>query len=161
MNEYVFFWHEDGPDGIFSNWYPCRFTVNGIRYAHTEQYMMAQKALLFLDDDVFQMIMKEISPRKCKSLGRKVRNFDETVWNREREKIMYEGCYAKFSQDPELKDCLLATGSKIIAEASPLDRIWGIGLSADDPKAYDPKQWRGKNLLGKTLMRVREQFAKE
>lgn len=158
MNKYVFFWHADGENGMLGNWYPCGFIKDGISYVHTEQYMMAQKALLFDDQEIFAAIMKETSPKKCKALGRKVRHFDNSVWNREKEKIMFDGCYAKFSQNADLKEFLLSTGDKILAEASPLDRIWGIGLSADNPKATDPNAWPGQNLLGKTLMKVRDRL---
>lgn len=155
---FVFFWHEYGENGHFSQWYPATFVVEGIRYFHNEQYMMAKKALLCGDTRAYNKIMAESDPATCKALGKAAVNFNQYLWDSCKEEIIYNANYAKFSQNPELKAALLATGDAIIAEASPYDKIWGIGLKATDPDSQNPKKWQGRNLLGKALMRVREEL---
>jgi len=159
--KFVFFWKEYLENGHFSQWYPAPFQVEGIRYFHNEQYMMAKKALLFGDTRTYNKIMKESEPAACKALGKSVANFNQQLWDSSKEEIIYNANYAKFSQNPELKAALLATGDAIIAEASPYDKIWGIGLKATDPESQDPMKWKGQNLLGKALMRVRDELRKE
>ena len=100
--------------------------------------------------------MSSPDPSTYKRIGRSVRNFDSTVWDREKQNAVLSGNYAKFTQNPAMKHHLLSTGNKRLAEASPLDPVWGIGLRADDPRAKDPRQWMGKNLLGEALSAVRE-----
>ena len=97
-------------------------------------------------------------PRKHKALGRKVRNFDDKTWKANRERIVLEGNRAKFTQNEELLEQLLATKGTTLVEASPYDRIWGIGLAASNPLAQDPKTWRGQNLLGKILTQLRDEL---
>lgn len=160
-NNFIFFWHEHLENGHFSQWYPATFQVEGIRYFHNEQYMMAKKALLFGDTRTYNKIMKESEPAACKALGKSAANFNQQLWDACKEEIIYNANYAKFSQNPELKEALIATGDAIIAEASPYDKIWGIGLKATDPDSQDPTKWKGQNLLGKALMRVREELRKE
>ena len=155
QEDVLLFFREKGQYGCFSQWYESPFTAEGIRYVTAEQYMMAKKALLFGDFTIYSDIMGETSPRKCKDLGRQVRHFKPTLWEACKMEIVYNGNYAKFSQNSELRKILLATGDAILAEASPTDRIWGIGMSALDPKAKFTRCWNGQNLLGKTLMRVR------
>jgi ribA/ribD-fused uncharacterized protein len=117
--------------------------------------MMAQKALLFDDIESYNKIMRSGNPLVQKSLGRKVKNFDEKVWAENRERIIYEGNIAKFTQNNDLKRKLIETGDAIICEGSPKDKIWGVGLRCDDPRVHDPNQWLGLNLLGEALMKVR------
>ncbi|MBQ3193306.1 MAG: NADAR family protein [Oscillospiraceae bacterium] len=159
--KFVFFWQAYQENGHFSQWYPAPFRVEGIHYFHTEQYMMAKKALLFGDTRTYNKIMKESDPAACKALGKSAANFNQQLWDACKEEIIYNANYAKFSQNPGLKAALLATGDAIIAEASPYDRIWGIGLKASDPDSQNPKKWKGQNLLGKALMRVREAMLEE
>lgn len=156
--EFTFFWHEYEENGVFSQWYPAPFTVEGITYRTCEQYMMAKKALLFGDLKYYILIMEEPDPQKCKDMGKAVRRFDGPTWDKCCEEIVYHANLAKFSQNPKLKAALLATGDTILAEASPKDKVWGIGLSAANPVAHDPAAWKGKNLLGKALMRVRSEL---
>lgn len=147
-------------NGHLSQWHPASFRVEGVRYLHNEQYMMAKKALLFKDTGTYNKIMVESDPAACKALGKNAANFSQELWDSCKEEIIYNANYAKFSQNPELKAALLATNDAIIAEASPYDKIWGIGLKATDPNSLDPNKWRGQNLLGKALMRVREELRK-
>ena len=158
--DFIFFWHEYPHDPVqktcLSQWYACNFCVSGIEYFTTEQYMMASKALLFKDLDVYQKIFQAKTPKEFKNLGKLVKNYDDSVWNLHKDRIVIEGNYAKFSQNPELKNFLLSTGNKILAEASPIDTIWGIGLEESDDRVLDPAQWQGENHLGFALMKVRD-----
>lgn len=148
--EYVFFY-----SGIFSQWYKSKFTVDKIDYNCCEQYMMAQKALLFQDLDLYKRIMATNSPFYQKKLGRQVKNFDKSKWEKVCRDIVYEANYAKFSQNPNLYLELEKTKQKILVEASPYDKIWGIGLDEFNTEANDPKNWLGTNWLGEALTKVR------
>ena len=148
---FTFFWH-----GPFSQWQYSEFTVAGTKYTHAEQFMMHSKALVFNDHEVAKKILQTTTPKEQKALGRTVKNFDARQWGQFSEGVVYTGSYAKFTQNPELLEHLLATEGTTLVEASPLDKIWGIGLGADNPKAQDRSQWRGLNLLGEILTRVRE-----
>lgn len=155
MTQFTLFWQNRSP---FSNWYPSTFTHNGITFTRGEQYMMYRKAIMFNDLETAAAIMSTDNPREHKELGRLVTNYNDTQWSAVREDIMVEGLFEKFNQIPKLKEALLATGDTIIAEASPYDLVWGIGFTADQPEATDQTKWRGKNLLGKVLMRVRNEI---
>ena len=157
----VFFWREAGKYGGFSQWYEAPFTVEGITYQTCEQYMMAKKALLFRDYESYILIMNEPDPEKDKAMGRAVRNFVSPHWKTCNAEIIFHANLAKFSQHPELKAVLLETGDSILAEASPVDRNYGIGFAESDPEARDPSKWTGKNLLGQTLEKVRAVLAAE
>ena len=152
---FTFFFTEAHP---FSQWYRSRFEALGHTFNCAEQYMMFGKAQLFGDVEVAQEILAADHPRTHKALGRKVRGFDDARWRREREGIVHAGNRAKFGQSPELRAALLATAGTTLVEASPYDRIWGIGLAATDPRAQDPTQWRGQNLLGQILTRLRDEL---
>lgn len=145
----------------FSQFYPCDFTVNEVKYSCCEQYMMHQKAIVFKDDKMAENILKETKPKKMKQFGRQVKNFDEEIWKVKSREVVEEGNYAKFTQNEKLKEFILATGDDILAEASPFDRRWGIGLGKKDARALDPKQWKGKNWLGQALMNVRKKIKDE
>ena len=151
--KYTFFWRSESP---FSQWYPAVFVVDGVQFNCAEQYMMYRKALLFDDEEIARKILDASSPRTQKALGRKVRHFSESVWEEHSHEIVFTGNHAKFSQNPPLKAILLATAGTTLVEASPTDRIWGVGLAEDDPRIYDRKQWRGQNRLGEILTRLRE-----
>lgn len=148
---FTFFW-----SGPFSQWHTSPFVVEGVSFSHAEQYMMYMKALLFDDQETARRILFSSQPREQKELGRQVRGFDEQRWRWFREGIVFTGNYAKFQQNPDLRRQLFATRGMALVEASPVDRIWGIGLAASDPRALDRAQWRGLNLLGEALTRVRE-----
>lgn len=155
-----FYGHTPRKDGrlsnaVFSQFYPCRFELDGQVYHWAEQWMMAGKARLFDDEGSLQKIMAARSAQECKQLGREVANYDEARWNDVRFDMVTQGSAAKFGQDAVLKDYLLATGDELLVESAPQDRIWGIGLDRDDPGASNPLAWRGLNLLGFALVRAR------
>lgn len=162
--KYLFFWgHRPSKDGTitktcFSQWWESTFEVDGIIYNTAEHWMMAQKAKLFGDEEVFEKILKAKSPAEAKKLGRLIRNFDEAIWLSEREKVVVKGNFHKFSQNKELRKFLLQTDKRILVEASPVDTIWGVGLAADDPAIVHPEKWQGLNLLGFALMEVRDKL---
>jgi ribA/ribD-fused uncharacterized protein len=162
--KYVFFWgHKPQPDGsigkeVFSQWWVAPFEIEGQRYATAEHWMMAEKARLFSDEAVREKILAAGSPALAKKLGRMVEGFDDQTWEAHRFDVVVAGNLAKFSQHEALKDFLLRTGNKVLVEASPVDRIWGIGMSADNPAAENPESWHGLNLLGFALMVVRERL---
>lgn len=141
-------------DGPFSQWWPQGFEKNGMRFPTAEHWMMYQKAVLFGDTRVMRMIRSTDSPKEAKSYGRTVRRFNQEAWDRHARRIVFEGNLWKF-QEPNLRRILLETGGDTIVEASPHDRIWGVGLSADDGGLLDRQTWRGRNWLGEVLMAVR------
>lgn len=148
---FVLFW-----GGPFSQWHPSVFEIDGFRYNCAEQYMMAEKARLFGDHERLAKILASDSPKGQKEHGRRVANFQASRWSAECRNVVFRGSLAKFSQDDELKEILMETGTMRIVEASPHDRIWGIGMRKEDPRAVDPKQWLGTNWLGEAIMRARE-----
>lgn len=147
--------------GPFSQWHPSEFqaclTPGGreLRFSHAEQYMMAGKALLFGDHDTLAKIMDAGHPRDQKELGRMVSNFDPAVWNAHAQEIVYQGNLAKFSQDQDLRDYLMASGDRHLVEGAWYDRVWGVALAWNDDQILDPANWKGMNWLGECLMRVR------
>lgn len=159
--EYLMFWgHQPARDGrvtpsCFSQWFPTPFEVDGVSYASAEHFMMAGKARLFDDAQTLERILVAATPADAKQLGRQVQGFDGAQWDAACFDIVVRGNLAKFSQHPALGEFLLATGEQVLVEASPVDRIWGIGLAAEDKKASQPEKWRGLNLLGFALMQVR------
>lgn len=152
-DRYFFFY-----GGELSQWFPCEFSVGEVEYNCAEQYMMAEKARLFGDENSLEEIMESSNPREQKSLGRLVSGFDPDTWNLKAKRIVYAGNLAKFSQNNDLKDCLLSTYPRKIVEASRHDSIWGIGLSIKDDRRFDESKWNGTNLLGKILTAVRSEF---
>lgn len=164
--KWLFFWgHTPPKDGsisktCFSQWWQGHsFEVEGDNYLTAEHYMMARKAKLFGDNEMLAKILQCNHPSEAKKLGRQVKNFDPKVWGQECIEIVVQGNVAKFSQHPELNEFLMNTGERILVEASPRDLIWGIGLGKDNPKAREPWNWRGQNLLGFALMEVRSRLA--
>lgn len=163
--KYLHFWgHRPQRDGsvgagCLSQWWPSPFTVDGVEYATAEHWMMAGKARLFGDADAERRALAAGHPRTAKSVGRTVRGFDEDLWAAARFELIAQGSVHKFGQHPDLRRFLLGTAGRVLVEASPLDRVWGIGLAAGDPGADDPSAWRGLNLLGFALMEARSRLA--
>lgn len=155
----VCFHNPDEENAYLSNWFHCFFVVDGVEFSSGEQYMMFSKAKLFGDFATATKILATDDFRTIKKLGRMVKPFDGKTWDANREQIMYHGLLAKFEQNPELKQQLLETGDAILAECAQLDKIWGIGLRTTSPNRFYPDKWKGKNLLGKTLMAVRTTLA--
>lgn len=162
--KYLHFWgHRPLPDGrvgasCLSQWWPSPFTVDGVEYATAEHWMMAAKARLFDDTEGERRVLAAGHPSEAKKAGRLVRGFDEEIWRRERFGIVVEGSVHKFAAHGELRSFLLNTGDRVLVEASPVDRVWGIGLAADAEAANDPTRWRGPNLLGFALMEARRRL---
>lgn len=162
--KYLHFWgHRPSPDGrigasCLSQWWPSPFTVDGVEYATAEHWMMAAKARLFGDPEGERRVLAAGHPSEAKKAGRLVRGFDEETWRRERFGIVVEGSVHKFAARDDLRGFLLGTGGRVLVEASPVDRVWGIGLAAGDEGASDPERWRGPNLLGFALMEARRRL---
>ncbi|WP_427765255.1 NADAR family protein [Streptomyces sp. DSM 41931] len=162
--KYLHFWgHRPLPDGrigasCLSQWWPSPFTVDGVEYATAEHWMMAAKARLFGDAEGERRVLAAGHPSEAKKAGRLVRGFDEGIWRRERFGIVVTGSEHKFAAHGGLRSFLLGTGDRVLVEASPVDRVWGIGLAADDEAATDPARWRGPNLLGFALMEARRRL---
>lgn len=158
-NKYTFFYKTRNP---FSNWHPAKFTdQNGVQYTCSEQYMMYQKAMLFGDSEIAQEILRSPDPKEQKELGRKVKGFNSEVWEMHAKRIVYDGCVLKFTQNQRLLDELMSTVGTLLVEASPYDKVWGIGLGEDDPRIHDPANWQGKNWLGEILTMLREDLIED
>jgi hypothetical protein len=151
MEKFTFFW-----SGPYSNWHPSPFQIDDVWYNCGEQWMMAEKARLFGDAETLAKIMSAVDPREQKAYGRQIKNFDKAKWDKESPERVFKGCLAKFEQNEDLKQTILSTVGTTLVEASPEDRIWGIGLRKDDPRAQSRETWLGENRLGEVLMRVRD-----
>ena len=159
--DFVFFWGhvaraEKQAKACLSQWYPCGFEVDGFYYNCAEQFMMAEKARLFHDEETLSKIMQAYDPMEQKKLGRRVQGYDNDVWKACCFDVVVRGNIAKFSQNEKLRDFLISTGDRILVEASPKDAVWGIGLDEESPDAINPRKWPGTNLLGFALMEVRD-----
>lgn len=164
--DFVFFrGHHEKPGKItkacFSQWYPCEFEMDGQTYNCAEQYMMAEKARVFGDEEVRQQILAESDQQTIKKLGRLVKNYDDAKWAAVRYDVVVKGNLHKFAQNIDLWHFLHDTGGRILVEASPYDRIWGIGMDEHNPDAIHPEEWKGSNLLGFALMEVCENLLAE
>ena len=148
----------DEENGYLSNWYMRDFSIDGKTYCCVEQYMMEQKALIFQDFAIAEKIMQTTDQQKMQDLGREVGNFIQAVWDGRKQLIVYKGVLAKFKQNPDLRERLMATGNALPVECSKSDKVWGIGLGMDSPDAADPGKWKGQNLLGFTIQAVREEL---
>ncbi|HTJ34531.1 MAG TPA: NADAR family protein [Dactylosporangium sp.] len=163
--KFLYFWgHHPRADGsigpsCLSQWWPAAFEVDGVGFASAEHYMMWRKAMLFGDESVAARVLEVTHPNEAKTLGRQIAGFDDATWVRERFGIVVAGNVAKFDAHDDLRAFLLGTGDRVLVEASPMDRIWGIGLPATDASADEPVRWRGQNLLGFALMHARHRLA--
>ena len=163
--KYLCFWGHTAPAGApvgptcLSQWFPAAFTVDGVAYRTAEHWMMAEKARLFGDAEALDRILAAAHPGAAKRAGREVRGYDDDAWAAARFDVVVRGNAAKFDQHPDLAAFLRTTANRVLVEASPRDRVWGIGLTGDDDRATDPFLWRGENLLGFALMAVRARLA--
>ncbi len=144
---YTFFWN-----GPFSNWYPAKFTYKGFDFENSEQAFMWEKAMFFGDTNIADEALKTSNPGDVKRLGRMVSGYDDVAWSNVRYKYMLDVCTQKFLQNEILKKELLSKSNFV--EASPYDKVWGIGMMEDDAGIEDPKNWKGLNLLGEVLNEV-------
>ena len=119
---------------VLSNHHPCRFTVNGESYSSMEQFLFIEIAELFGDQQLIQKISSEHDPVIIKRLAKTVKNFGKNIWRRDIGKILDDGLFEKFRENPELGAFLIATGDTIIVEASKYDKEYGIGLSLGDKR---------------------------
>jgi ribA/ribD-fused uncharacterized protein len=172
IESFTFFWATKSP---FSQWHRCTFKANFINviypkneidnavheFTSAEQYMMYSKAMLFLDRDTANSVLRTSNVKEIKKLGREVKYFDEIVWDFNKVRIVYEGNKAKFTQNESLKEALFATKGTTLVEAAPNDGIWGIGLKEDEQRAKKRETWQGKNLLGEILTQLRFDLLKE
>lgn len=153
------FFHEYEDYGCFSNWYPAEFEYAGLHYANSEQYMMYQKVMMFGKTELAEQIMSTPDPARAKKIaGQKFPEFDSGIWEKTCYTIVKRGVRAKFAQNPDILERLLGTGNELLAECSPYDKKWGIGIDISDPARLDCSRWKGKNLLGRVLMEVREEL---
>lgn len=155
--QHVAFWGSE-----LSNFYPCNFELDGHVWRSSEQYFMAKKAEFFKDNNAFTKILNSKQAQEAKKIGREVENYDDKKWSDVREEIMYKGVYAKFSQNQDLLDFLFspAFDGKTFVEGSPIDKIWGVGIIYKDPNIDIEQNWKGQNLLGKILDRVKSELKK-
>lgn len=141
--------------GVFSQWYPCKLLINEVEYNCAEQYMMAMKAQLFGDLTMLDAIMKSTDPSEQKALGKKVQGFDVRTWEAVARDVVMRANLSKFADNPKLRAKLLMTEGTTLVEASPTDRIWGVGLYENDPRVHFRAQWQGRNWLGQVLTDLR------
>lgn len=164
QNDFILFWGHT-PDknneitkSCLSQWWLSDFFDGNTTYCCMEQYMMGQKARVFGDEKTRDKILNSQDQKQIKELGRQVKKFDHNIWDKVKYSIVLNGNYFKFTQDEKLMSFLLATGDKILVEASPYDKIWGIGLSEQEKEATQIEKWQGQNLLGFALMEVRDEI---
>lgn len=164
--KYIFFWgHHPSKTGevvkgCFSQWWASEFVHENVLYRTAEHWMMAQKAKLFKDEEIYQETLACMSPGKAKQLGRQVKNFDLEEWESQRYSIVKAGNRMKFDQNDPLRRFLLSTGKRVLVEASPHDTIWGVGMKEGDQGIENPNNWKGQNLLGFAIMEVRDELQK-
>ncbi|AXG68733.1 N-glycosidase YbiA [Kordia sp. SMS9] len=165
--KFIFFWgHQPAKDGsvtksCFSQWWEDGFTVKNETFKTAEHWMMAEKARIFNDEEKRNKVLTVNHPHEAKQLGRKVKNFDPVIWDEHKFNVVVEGNHHKFSQHEHLQQFLLNTKNRVLVEASPRDKIWGIGMSENDEHITNPNLWKGQNLLGFALMEVRDQLKKD
>ena len=151
---HIYFW-----GSFMSNFWlaptTCKIEDIDYQFICSESAYMAFKAFEFKDATAFHDVLQAPDAKAAKAVGRRVINFDPIAWDKVSYDYMFAAVYAKFSQNDYLKEALLATGSKTLVEASPIDKIWGVGLHSDDDAILDEKNWTGENRLGKVLMAVR------
>lgn len=150
---HIYFW-----GSYYSQWAKYDFIDESlkIKFTSCEQYMMWNKAMLFKDKDSAKKIIETNNVKKQKELGRKVKGFDQKEWDKQKFNIIVKGNFLKFSQNKDIQKELLESGVKVLVEASPYDKIYGVGLKWDNDLILDENNWQGENLLGKALMEVRE-----
>ena len=156
LYDVVFFHLPKEPNGYLSNWYPATFTIDGITFSSTEQYIMYRKCKIFGDEESASAILETNDPARQQAIGQGASGFDGTVWNGMKQVVAYRGLLAKFSQNENLKQQLLDTGDAYLVECAHKDIIWACGIRLTEEERFDINKWRGQNILGFALMEVRE-----
>lgn len=157
----ILFEGPEGNNGYLSNDFVCDFDVNGVTFKTMTQYLGYSKAMLFKDKASADRILATNDCDTIRLLENGISGYNENIWVQNRETILYNGLKAKFSQDLILRGKLVATGMEQIGKTGLNDRVWGINLAANDPKRQNKANWRGMNLLGKNLMRLRIELKRE
>ena len=143
-----------GKGDVCSNFYPCKIIYKDYVFNCSEQLFMYLKACFFKYKEIATKILKTKTPKEAKSLGRMVSNFNGDLWNDYRDNIMLEALMAKYKCCQNFRKFLSENDDKTFAEASPYDKIWGIGLAETDPNSTNPEKWIGENRLGKCLNKL-------
>jgi hypothetical protein len=159
--EILYFFSKEPENKEFSNFYETTFKLDGVEYKSAEHAFEAIKAKTFGDDEMFGKILKAKSAQSAKSFGNKVKNFKEETWAEKQDEVMTSVLRAKFTQNLELRKKLLDTGDKLLANADPRDKYWGISTSASTEVAKTPTKWKGDNKLGKILEALRTELRAE
>ena len=156
LSNAIFFHLPQDPDGYLSNWYPATFTLDGITFSSTEQYIMYRKCQIFGDTASASAVLATDDPAQQQAIGKKAAGFNATLWDGLKQAIAFRGLMAKFSQNEDLKKQLLATGNAYLVECAHSDVIWACGIRVNEKERFDISKWRGQNILGFTLMEVRD-----
>lgn len=143
-----------------SNFWVGTFLLDNIGFASAEHAYLYLKAKHFNDEDTAQKILKAPTLYHAGELAKVVKNYDDEAWLRDRFDVMVTALEHKFS-DRDMKFFLMSTTTKTLVNANPYDVIWSIGLSKDDNRVLDERNWKGQNLLGKALMEVRSRLILE
>jgi ribA/ribD-fused uncharacterized protein len=151
--EFLFFY-----GGTYSQWWRAPFEVDGKYYYTSEHWMMAKKAETFGDKDALSKIFTNESPSDVKAFGRKVKNFDPKVWAEVAFEHVVQGNVHKFTQNHHDHEQLISDGDKVLVEASPYDKIWGIGFNEFTAPHLSVDEWNGTNLLGYAIMEARKRI---
>jgi hypothetical protein len=157
----IYFFGQDKPNGFMSNFYKSDFVdEEGNNYNCSEQYFMYRKCQRFDASNIRLLngILTETNPSTIKRYGREVKNYDEKIWEEERYGIMVEALRLKFNQNAYIRKQLIETKPRLLYEASPYDKIWGIGFCYRDAIREDEINF-GQNLLGKALMQIRDELS--
>lgn len=159
--EAVFFHTPEDPHGYLSNWYPAYFTVDGIRFSCAGQYILYQKCVMFGNTFAAKRILDTADTDIQQAIGGTLSGYLSSVWAGMRQAVAIRGLRAKFSQNPELKEKLLATSDAILVACAQKEQDWSCGIGLKDSLRFNAKNWTGKNLLGFALMEVRSQLRSE
>ena len=151
----IFFHLPEEPYGFLSNWYPACFTLDGMTFSSTEQYIMYRKCMLFDDRLSAASVLETQDPAEQPDLGQTASGFISKVWDGTKQTIAYKGLLAKFTQNEDLKEMLLATEDAYLVECARKDKIWACGIRLHEEERFDMSKWKGQNLLGFALMDVR------
>lgn len=152
----VFFHKPDEPYGFLSNWFYSQFDINNTHYTSAEQYIMHQKCLLFGDEDSAKAVLATDYPDKQQRIGRQTKGYINSIWAGSRQLIALRGLIAKFGQNEELRVKLFETNESYLVECAHSDIIWACGKLLNEPDRLDASKWTGQNILGFSLMEVRD-----